>query len=343
MTRIQAISAYPGVTPGPRVRIVEHIPGLSAGGIDLRFEPTVSDDEYTALVAGSALSRRAAIVGRSALRARRARRDGLRMVHRLTSLVPAPGADGPLDVYDFDDALHLPQASGGGGRIGALKAQRRRFVRAVTDARLVVAGNDHLAGIARGLGAARVEVVPSCVDPERFEVRDHSQTDTVVVGWIGSASTTPYLERLREVIGELPVPIRVIGVGASTNPREDWFQARPWALEREADDLASFDIGVMPLPDDDWTRGKCGYKLLQYYAAGLPVVAAPVGVNAALLDGGGGISAVGHRAWVNALTSLAYDATERQERGRLGRAYVERHYSFATWSPRLAELLRELT
>ena len=107
--------------------------------------------------------------------------------------------------------------------------------------------------------------------------------------------------------------------------------------------LARFDVGVMPLPDDPWTRGKCGYKLLQYFAAGVPAVASPVGVNATLLASGGGLAATGARAWRAALEEFAGDAAARGEAGLAGRRLAESQYSYQRWAPELAALLRSLS
>jgi glycosyltransferase involved in cell wall biosynthesis len=98
----------------------------------------------------------------------------------------------------------------------------------------------------------------------------------------------------------------------------------------------------MPLPDNEWTRGKSGYKLLQYYAAGIPAVGSPVGVNQEILTGGGGLSATTPTEWERALTRLIVDANERRERGKAARTFVEHHYSFQRWAPELASMLKSL-
>jgi glycosyltransferase involved in cell wall biosynthesis len=124
--------------------------------------------------------------------------------------------------------------------------------------------------------------------------------------------------------------------------RAGWLEHRQWSLERQPADLAGLDLGVMPLPDDPWTRGKSGYKLLQYFAAGVPAVASPVGVNAELLAQGRGLAATTPAAWSTALTELIEDADGRRQRGALARTFVEQRYSYQRWAPELAALLRSL-
>jgi glycosyltransferase involved in cell wall biosynthesis len=126
--------------------------------------------------------------------------------------------------------------------------------------------------------------------------------------------------------------------------QEPWLERRSWSLASEPRDLASFDIGVMPLPDTEWTRGKCGYKLLQYFSAGVPAVASPVGVNTRIVGEGGerGLLASTDEEWRAALEKLIRDHQARQEMGARARSFVEKDYSYQRWAPELAGLLSDL-
>jgi glycosyltransferase involved in cell wall biosynthesis len=211
-------------------------------------------------------------------------------------------------------------------------------------ARLVIAGNAFLAAHARA-HSPRVEVVPTCVDPERQPLHRHGHGDLVRIGWIGSHTTASYLKPLLPVLAALNrgrTAAKLIVVGGDTGVREPWIEHRSWALEEEPGVLASFDIGVMPLPDTEWARGKCGYKLLQYFAAGVPAVASPVGVAPALVGQDRGLTASAPDEWRAALTRLIGDADERRERGAAARTFAERDYSYQRWAPELAALLRSL-
>jgi glycosyltransferase involved in cell wall biosynthesis len=217
-------------------------------------------------------------------------------------------------IYDFDDALCFrpdpPHRS---------FARERRFFRTVGRADVVLAGNRYLARLAR-LRAKRVMVFPSTVDvPEEPAARQKLDEFTAV--WIGQRVTLPHLESVREAILATGVKLRVIADAAP-----DGAELVPWSLETEKQSLAECHVGLMPLPATPFTRGKCGFKLLQYYAAGLPAIASPVGVNRALA-GGGAILARGPAEWAVALERLANDAPLRAELGAKGRAFVARRYA----------------
>jgi glycosyltransferase involved in cell wall biosynthesis len=135
---------------------------------------------------------------------------------------------------------------------------------------------------------------------------------------------------------------KLVVIGGDTGLREAWIEHRDWTLEGEPAALASFDVGVMPLPDTDWARGKCGYKILQYFSAGVPSIASPVGLAADLVADGRGLSASTVDEWRASLGRLIADADERRERGAAARAFAEREYSYDRWAPELARALRSL-
>ena len=346
--RVAAESAYPTLTPGPRVRVFAYIPFLAALGIDLSFRSHISDDEYRVLSGAAPRSAKAAVVARCAARvARRARPPGaLVMVHRLLSLVPVPTRDPPsrLDVYDFDDALFHGSISTRHRAFRALKREAERCDAHLRKAALVVAGNDYLGSHAMSR-ARRVEVVPSCVDPSLQPLRDHTDVEILTVGWVGSHSTAVCLQTVLPVfraINRGRTRMKLLTMGAGALPEEPWLEQHPWSLQAERTMLASIDVGIMPLPDDPWSRGKCGYKLVQYYAAGVPAIASPVGVNRTLLRRGGGIAATSAREWRSALETFDADALERRQAGLTGRKLVEADYSYQRWAPELAAMLRSI-
>jgi glycosyltransferase involved in cell wall biosynthesis len=135
---------------------------------------------------------------------------------------------------------------------------------------------------------------------------------------------------------------KLVIVGAGISVRAPWVEHRKWSLETEREELSNFDIGVMPLPDDPWTRGKCGYKLLQYFAAAVPAVASPVGVNKAIIGNERGRLAKTEDEWFRALSELIADVELRREIGSAARAFVEREFSYRRWAPEYARLLHQL-
>jgi glycosyltransferase involved in cell wall biosynthesis len=270
----------------------------------------------------------------------------LSMVHRLLSLVPIPGRDpaSNVDVYDVDDALFVGSISAGNAAYRFLKRERERCDAYLSRARLVLAGNSYLAGYA-SRSASRVEVLPSCVDPSTQPVRAHRDVEVLTVGWLGSASTSVYLDAVIgvfESINRGAVRMKLVTVGASPLPSSPWLEQRAWSLATETTMLARFDVGIMPMPDDPWTRGKCGYKLLRYFSAGVPALGSPVGVNRALLAGGSGIAVETPAQWKAGLEEYASDWRVRQQAGASARRFVKAQYSYQRWAPELAAMLRSL-
>lgn len=216
-------------------------------------------------------------------------------------------------------------------------------------ATLVVAGNDYLAQRARNAGARQVEIVPTVIDLDRYPIPDtrlKTNDKALVVGWIGTPKTSRYLHPLKSVFESLQSQynVRFAAVGASKEslgdlPVEPW----QWSEDTEVESINHFDVGIMPLEDSPWERGKCGYKLIQYMACGLPVVAFPVGVNCEIVEpGANGFLASGNDKWQESLASLLADAQYRKEMGKNGRNKVESRYCLQVQAPRLEKLLQQL-
>ena len=346
--RILGETAYPATVASARVRIARFAPYLAEHGVALAHRPALTEADYALLQSTAAPAQKVAALARSAARVALARRPehDLLLVHRLRLMAPLPGLDPPprLDVYDLDDALFLGSAAAVNRRFAWAKQEARRCVACLRRARLVLAGNAFLADAARR-HAARVEIVPSCVAPEHQPLREHAEAELLTVGWMGSQSTSAYLAPVLPVLARLnasAIRFRLVVVGASLDVREPWIEQRAWSEKTQAADLASFDVGIMPLRDSPWARGKCGYKLLQYFAAGVPAIASPVGVNGALVGSERGLIADGALDWERAFEQLAADAAERRQRGAAARAFVERGYSYARCAPELAALLRSV-
>jgi glycosyltransferase involved in cell wall biosynthesis len=238
-------------------------------------------------------------------------------------------------VFDLDDAIWLPR-KGGNPLLRAL--HRESAVQDILrSSAAVIAGNEFLADYARRFNP-HVTVVPSCLDTARYP----RGTSEPRIGWIGSSTTLPYLAALRGVFKRLRVTPRVIASGdaAALGFAVDF---RPWRLENELDELAQIGIGIAPLPDTPWERGKCGVKLLQYMACGIPVVASPVGVHPRIVsDGQNGFLAANDEQWVEYLGRLIGDAELRQRLGAAGREIVAQRYDVGTAAESVASVLRSV-
>lgn len=246
-------------------------------------------------------------------------------------------------VLDYDDAIFHNYDLHSSPLVRCLFS--KRLDNLMAKARLVLAGNGYLAHRAREAGA-NVEIVPTLIDLDRYSVKDNpNDTDHLLkIVWIGSPSTIRYLKLLYKPLVELSrqfdFKLRVIGADKFAIEGVN-VECVPWSEATEAALIRECDIGIMPLFDSPWERGKCGYKLIQYMACGLPVVASPVGVNTEIvLNGQNGYLADTDGAWVNALGELLKDPTLRQKMGMAGRKRVEDDYCLQQVAPRVMVLLR---
>ncbi len=245
-------------------------------------------------------------------------------------------------IYDFDDAVIFRDSNASGFHS---RARRRRFRRLAAGADLALAGNEYLRRQAQEAGA-RTLVLPTVVDTDAITPRPPVAKGKVI-GWMGTASNFVYLSTLIAPLRALlsSRPDLVFRVVADRPPELDGLpvEYRPWTQARETEDLVGFTVGVMPLLDDPWTRGKCALKLLQYGAAGLPAVASPVGANLSVIrDGVNGYFAEGAEQWRLRLEELLDSPEVRERMGRAARGLVEEKYSLAAAAPRLAEIIRRV-
>lgn len=219
----------------------------------------------------------------------------------------------------------------------------RRIDRLMKGAKMVIVGNRYLANRAVAAAAQRVEIVPTVVNLKRYTPGQGGAIPRIV--WIGSPTTGQYLLELAEPLRLLAkreqFTLRVIGasdirlVGVDVEPVL-------WAEGKEAALIAECDVGIMPLFDSPWERGKCAYKLIQYMAAGLPTVSSPIGANLEVVkDGETGVFANSPDAWIAQLELLLRDDTMRKRMGAAGRARVESEYCLQRIAPRLVLLLKE--
>jgi glycosyltransferase involved in cell wall biosynthesis len=221
----------------------------------------------------------------------------------------------------------------------------RRIDGLMSNAALVVCGNNYLAQRARAAGAPWVEVLPTVVDLVRYPISTSLKVNVELprIVWIGSPSTIRYLRILCDPLAELarmqPYVLRVIGGGPFSIPGVH-VEVLPWSEESEVDSISACQVGVMPLQDSPWERGKCGYKLIQYMACELPVVASFVGVNSEIVQHGqNGFLVKTQQEWVDSLRGLLSDSSQRLEMGCKGRLQVEEKYCIEQTGPRLVQFM----
>lgn len=245
-------------------------------------------------------------------------------------------------IYDFDDAIMYDNKDSQHGAA----TREKRFARTVTLADHVIAGNNYLAEHARRHNP-NVHVIPTGLDVDQYNVTREKPTDgqTRLV-WIGSRSTLPYLESLKDILDEIGrrhdnVTLRII-CDAFFDLQNMHVEKIPWSLQTQAADLTTCDIGLAPLPDDPFTRGKCGFKILQYAAAALPTVASPVGVNGSYIrPGKNGFLPETPPQWLDHLSYLIENSSTRAQMGQNARANVKTHFDLAVLADQLCCHLRK--
>ena len=350
-----AFVPYPAAGASARYRVYQLTAELARLGVRLEVRPFFDERAFAMLYRpGGALPKAWHLLRGAAVRwgeLAAARRFDVALVHR--ELWPLAGTAAlerlvrqqPRWVYDFDDAVWLPNVSAANRRFAMLKGHGQHAILASL-ASAISAGIAWLAAWARelrpGLATDSVAMVPTPVDTVRWSPRPRAAGPPRLV-WIGSHSTAHYLEPLRATLAMLSarhpgLELHVIG-GRFAAPGVRVIE-HEWSLEHETDWAAQCDIGLAPLPDDAWSRGKCGLKLLLYMALGLPAVASPVGVHSEMVrDGVNGRLADDPEAFGVALDQLLRDPDQRRQLGAQARLDVEREYSIAAVAPGLAALL----
>lgn len=249
----------------------------------------------------------------------------------------------PRIVFDFDDAVMF---RGQKHREPLRGKNFKKFLRTVKRCAGVVAGNDFLACFAEACGRPGI-VLPTSIDLTKYKLKKYSDGRGLTVGWLGLSDGLPYLRHIQPALRRLTElfpglrlkvvsdkPLQLDGVVVENES---------WRPETEQANLTSFDIGIMPLWDSVWTRGKCGYKILQYMGVGTAVVASAVGANADIITPGeNGFLAKTQDDWVQAIGSLIENAEQRRDFGLRGRELVERRYSLDRFAEVYVKLMRQL-
>lgn len=353
---VRLLSKFERSGASSRLRMLQFLPMLAKLGISVDHHPLLSNAYVDALFEGRVYAARM-LAGRHYLR--RARElwtidtgdldwvEGEvlpffpRYVERACTRTRRPF------VAEYDDALFHRYGLSNNALVRTVLGRKIDMV--MRDAACVIAGNRYLAEHAQQVGARRVEVIPTVVDSTRYLPVVHRAHDQLVIGWIGSPVTQHYLyamsDLLREVCIRYGAVLRLVGPRADIAARLRGvpLERFPWSEQSETALLSGMDIGIMPLMEGPWEQGKCGYKLIQYMASGLPVLATPVGANRELVeDNVNGFLPVDLKDWGAKLSLLLDSAKLRQRLGSAGRLRVETELCVQVQAPRLAKILHEV-
>lgn len=250
-------------------------------------------------------------------------------------------------VFDFDDSIWLLDTSPENKKFEFLKNPNKTKIN-IAHAHSVISGNSFLANYAKQFNPNTV-IIPTTIDSDfhipKPELRNKAK---LVIGWSGSISTIKHFEiaipALKEIQKKYPnqIEIHVIGQGSYTHPEIDVI-SKNWSSKTEVDDLNHFDIGIMPLPDDVWVKGKCGLKGLSYMACGVATIMSRVGVNPEIIEhGNNGFLATTNQEWVQYLSELIENTDLRNKIGIAGRETVVKNYSVNANKVKYLEVLKSL-
>ncbi len=247
-------------------------------------------------------------------------------------------------IFDFDDSIWLPNVSDNNAKFSWLKGFKK-VNKLIHKADLVIAGNQYLASYALKLNN-NTHIIPTTINTSEYTPnRTRNEQETIVIGWSGSKTTVqhfetvvPALRRIKKKYGRL---VRFELIGDENYVQEELeLRGLPWRKNEEVDLISNMDIGLMPLPNDEWAEGKCGLKGLQYMALEVATIMSPVGVNSTIIQQGiNGLLASSEDDWVDALSILIEDSLYRKEIGKAGRQTVLKEYSVDAQKQKLIELV----
>lgn len=234
-------------------------------------------------------------------------------------------------IYDFDDAIWIPNVSDANKRFEFLKDYSKTG-KLIQLCDMVFAGNQYLADYASKFNN-NVKIIPTTIDTEEYVNQRIEKSNKICIGWSGSITTiqhfeyaVPFLKEVKKKFGDL-IELRIIGDSSYIN-EELSIKGLAWNKQTEIQDLSYFDIGIMPLPDDEWAKGKCGLKGLQYMALEIPTIMSPVGVNSEIIiDGKNGFLAATEEEWIDRISMLIESEELRLRLGKEGRTTVQEFYS----------------
>ncbi|TVQ93899.1 MAG: glycosyltransferase [Bacteroidetes bacterium] len=352
------VAHRPGRSPGQRFRFEQYLDYLSANGFQYDISYLINEKDDRIFYATKKYFAKARFLVKS-LRQRlkdlkTIKEYDLVFLYREAHMLGITWFEkkirnkGVKMILDFDDSIWLNDISTGNRHLAFLKKPSKTAdIIGLCDACIV--GNQFLANYARRYNP-NVFVIPTTIDTDYY-LHDY-QSDKgkpVCIGWTGSSTTIkhfslaiPVLREIKQKYGD-KVKFRVISDEFHNGQLEDLENIK-WNKENEIRDLSVIDIGIMPLPDDEWSQGKCGFKGLQYMALGKPAVMSPVGVNNDIIsDGKNGFLAKTHEEWIDILSRLIDDAELRKRIGREGRKTVEERYSFHSQKERYLNIFRKMT
>ena len=355
--KILFVVPYPSLGPSNRFRVEQYLPYIKKNGHEYSLRPFYNDKLYNILYENGFYFRKIFYLFlfsfKRLIDVFNARNYDIIFIHR--EAFPLGGIIfefffKTLDkkiIYDFDDSIFLPNVSSSNKFVNLFK-KHLKIKKIIKMSDCVIAGNNYLKNYALSY-KSNVFVLPTPIDTDKYFVpTDRSLGKNIIIGWIGSSTTLKYLKILNNVVREISrrykdVLFVAIGTGFNNWESSNIIEFKEWSLESEVKDLQNFDIGIMPLTDDEWSRGKCAFKAIQYMSVGIPVIASSVGINKEVIqDGLNGFLVNNESEWIDKLALLIESPELRYKVGLAGRKIVEEKYSLKVNAPKFLEVLNSV-
>jgi glycosyltransferase involved in cell wall biosynthesis len=349
--RILLLTKYPRMAASSRLRTYQYLPFWHSQFDRVKVSPLLNEQYLSELYSGKAISW-LNVFGCFLKRAYELlfsyRYDLIWIEKELFPYLPA-FAEWILSkskgfVVDYDDAIFHNYDHSHNSLVRQFLSKKIANVMRLAD--MVWVGSPYLKDYAKHANAKRIVYLPTCIVPNRYRLKLHSNPPSICIGWIGSPTTQKYLVQILPVLESLhrkyAVKLLVVN-GSEMLPFSGDVETISWTEQGEVDAILRMDIGIMPLPDSAWERGKCAYKLIQYMACGIPVVASPVGVNATVVAHGvNGYLAKTHQEWENYLGDLIIHLDKRISMGNQGHHQVMASYTMEKNIARIQQGLEAL-
>lgn len=350
--RLLILPRYTEKGPSSRVRMDQYLPYLKETGFDITINPFFDDGYIDSLYSHRPVKIPAVIHSywnRVWISLHKRKYDLIWLQQELLPWIPFDlekvlySKKAPL-LVDYDDAVFHRYDLHKSPFIRLLLRKKIDHVMEIASGLTV--GNAYLAERAEQAGARNIHIFPSVVDTKKYHCKSKEAQTGFIIGWLGTPKTIHFLETIKSALENvLNNTTRLIIVGADIpdSLKDLPIQSQAWNEDTEIDQILQFDVGIMPLIDAPFERGKCGYKLIQYMACGLPVVASPVGVNQSIVEQGiNGFLASTTEEWTDAIKKLRDDTDLRQKMGMAGRKKVELHYSLESTAAQLVNLFDQI-
>lgn len=348
--RVLYFTKYSRLGASSRMRSFQYFPYLAANGIDVTARPLFGDNYLKGLYNGnsSLLLIVKAYLMRLLMLFTVFKYDKVVIEKELFPYLPA-WAEWCLKIFsikyivDYDDAIFHNYDLNPRPLFRDLMGDK--IDKVMRYSHVVIAGNSYLAARAVKAGAKNVNVLPTVIDLSRYALKEHTEHKPVVIGWIGTKSTfekhfTSIKGLITQVLEKYDVVFHVVGVtdDLGLGNKVKYFD---WTEETEVGLILNFDIGIMPLKDSEWEKGKCAYKLIQYMGCGLPVIASPVGMNnEVVIEGENGFLASDEKDWLTAIEKYITALNIRKEHGFAGRKLVTEKYCLEVTQDWLLKILQ---